>query len=89
MTERQTECLVYLYEYFSGHRYYPTQMEIAKKMNLKTNSAATFLEPLRKKGYLEKEPGKNRNSYLTRSALEKLGMINTEKNNADKKNKED
>jgi DNA-binding MarR family transcriptional regulator len=75
LTERQAECLVYLFKYFSEYRYYPTQREIAKKMNLKTNSAATFLEPLRKKGYLEKEPGKNRNINLTRAALLKLKLM--------------
>jgi DNA-binding MarR family transcriptional regulator len=75
LTVRQAECLVYLFNYFSEYRYYPTQREIAKKMNLRTNSAATFLEPLRKKGYLEKEPGKNRNINLTRSALQKLKLM--------------
>jgi DNA-binding MarR family transcriptional regulator len=75
LTERQAECLIYLFNYFSEYRYYPTQREIAKKMNLKTNSAATFLEPLRKKGYLEKEPGKNRNINLTHSALQKLKLM--------------
>jgi len=75
LTERQSECLVYLFSYFSEYRYYPTQREIANKMNLKTNSAATFLEPLRKKGYLEKESGKNRNIHLTHSALLKLKLM--------------
>src|SRR3989339_849302 len=69
LTERQAECLVFLFSYFSEYRYYPTQREIAKKMSLKTNSAATFLEPLLKKGYLEKEPSRNRNIHLTHSAL--------------------
>ena len=75
LTERQAECLVYLYNYFLEHRYYPTQREIVKKMNLKTNSAATFIEPLRKKGYLEKEPGKRRNISLTHMAIEKLKFM--------------
>jgi DNA-binding MarR family transcriptional regulator len=78
LTERQAECLIYLYNYFIEHRYYPTQREIVKKMNLKTNSAATFIEPLCKKGYLEKEPGKRRNIDLTHMAIEKLkfmGMV--------------
>jgi DNA-binding MarR family transcriptional regulator len=75
LTERQAECLIYLYNYFIEHRYYPTQREIANKMNLKTNSAATFVEPLRKKGYLEKEPGKRRNIDLTHRALEKLKLM--------------
>jgi SOS-response transcriptional repressor LexA len=75
LTERQTECLVFIYNYFIEHRYYPTQREIVQKMNLKTNSAATFIEPLRKKGYLKKEPGKRRNIDLTRMAIEKLKFI--------------
>jgi Mn-dependent DtxR family transcriptional regulator len=79
LTERQAECLVYLFNYFSEYRYYPTQREIAKKMNIKTNSAATFIEPLQKKGYLEKEPGKNRNINLTHSALQKLKLMEESK----------
>jgi SOS-response transcriptional repressor LexA len=75
LTERQTECLVFIYNYFIEHRYYPTQREIVQKMNLKTKSAATFVEPLRKKGYLKKEPGKRRNIDLTHMAIEKLKFI--------------
>ncbi len=81
LTDRQAECLMYLLTYFSEFRYYPTQREIAKKMKLKTNSAATFLEPLRKKGYLEKEPGRNRNIRLTNLAIHKLRLMNNSKKN--------
>lgn len=80
LTDRQAECLIYLFNYFAEHRYYPTQREIAKQMNLKTNSAVTFLEPLHKKGYLEKEPGRSRNIHLTKSALIKLKLMNMVKN---------
>ena len=75
LTKRQAECLSFLFDYFSERRYYPTQREITKRMNLKTNSAATFLEPLYKKGYLKKEPGRSRNINLTPSALEKLRLM--------------
>jgi len=75
LTKRQAECLSFLFDYFSERRYYPTQREITKRMNLKTNSAATFLEPLYKKGYLKKEPGRSRNINLTPSAIEKLKLM--------------
>jgi DNA-binding MarR family transcriptional regulator len=75
LTERQAECLHYLFTYFSENHYYPTQREITAQMNLKTNSAATFLDPLLKKGYITKIPSKNRNIKLTRSALLKLKLM--------------
>lgn len=80
LTERQEECLVFLFNYFTEHRYYPTQREIANYMKLKSNSAAIFIEPLLKKGYLEKEPGKNRNIQITKTGLLKLKLIEREKN---------
>jgi len=59
LTDKQEECLIYLFSYFTEHRYYPTQREIARQMHLKSNSATIFIEPLIKKGYVEREPGKN------------------------------
>ncbi len=83
LTERQQECLVYLFNYFAEKRYYPTQREIAKHMNLKTNSAAIFIDPLIKKGYIEKEPGKNRNIHITKAGLMKLRLIERFNNKKD------
>lgn len=80
LTEKQKECLIFLFNYFTEHRYYPTQREIAEHMNLKSNSAAIYIEPLLKKGYLEKEPGKNRNIHITRAGLLKLKLLEKEKN---------
>jgi len=75
LTERQAECLYYLFKYFSENHYYPTQREIVMQMNLRSNSAVTFLGPLLKKGYITKIPGKNRNISLTNSALLKLKLM--------------
>ncbi len=52
-------------------------------MNLKTNSAAIFVDPLLKKGYIEKEPGKNRNIQITKAGLMKLRLIERLSNKKD------
>jgi len=83
LTVRQTECLLFIFNYFTEHRYYPTQREIAKQMNLKTNSAAIYIEPLLKKGYVEKEPGKSRNIHITKAGLMKLRLIEKSINKKD------
>lgn len=75
LTKKQEECLIFIFNYFSKNRYYPTQREISKHMNLKSNSAAIFIEPLIKKGYIEKEPGKSRNIHITKPGFLKLKLI--------------
>ncbi|HOP86074.1 MAG TPA: hypothetical protein PLM71_08360 [Syntrophorhabdaceae bacterium] len=84
LTDKQEECLVYLFSYFTEHRYYPTQREIAQQMHLKSNSAAIFIEPLIKKGYIEKEPGKNRNIHITKAGFLKLKLIEKKRKEKDK-----
>lgn len=75
LTDRQAECLIYIFEYFVRHRFYPTQREIAQEMKLRTNSAETHIVPLIKKGYITKELGQRRNLRLTPAALQKLELM--------------
>ncbi|HOJ42739.1 MAG TPA: hypothetical protein PK800_01335 [Syntrophorhabdaceae bacterium] len=84
LTEKQEECLIYVFNYFIENRYYPTQREIAQHMKLKSNSAAIFIEPLIKKGYIEKEPGKNRNIHITKTGFLKLKLIEKQKKEKDR-----
>jgi Mn-dependent DtxR family transcriptional regulator len=79
---RQTEWLLFIFNYFTEHRYYPTQREIAKQMNLKTNSAAIYRNPLLKKGYVKKT-GKSRNIHITKAGLMKLRLIEKSINKKD------
>ena len=79
LTKRQKECLLFIFDYFSENHYYPTHREVARQMDIKTNSAATFLDPLEKKGYIMKGPGKNRNIQLTKAAVLKLKLIESNK----------
>jgi len=77
LTKRQAECLRYIAVFLMRHKDYPTQREIAVAMGIHSNSAYTFTEPLRKKGYLilTKNIGK-RNIRLTEKAYKILNLGN-------------
>lgn len=75
LTEKQAECLKYLVGYFLERRYYPTQREVAAAMRLSSSTAESYLEPLERKGYLEREPRRRRNIRLTNAAVEKLELM--------------
>lgn len=72
LTDRQFECLKFIYLYFIERRYYPTQKEIAAGLGVKSNTAAFFTGPMQKKGYLYVEQGRHRNIRLTQLAIELL-----------------
>jgi DNA-binding MarR family transcriptional regulator len=75
LTDKQAQCLKYIHDYFVAHRYYPTQREVAEAMNLQSSTAETYLEPLRRKGYLHKRARRQRrNIRLTPKARQKLGL---------------
>ncbi len=75
LSEGQGRCLKFILEFFIEHRYYPTQREVADKMNLKSSTAESYLEPLRRKGYLARKVRRQRrNIRLTSKARQKLGL---------------
>lgn len=75
LTDRQAQCLKFIHDYFVAHRYYPTQREVAEAMKLQSSTAETYLEPLRRKGYLHKRVRRQRrNIRLTPKARQKLGL---------------
>lgn len=75
LTDNQAKCLEFILNFFAEHRYYPTQREMAEAMNIKSNTAEMYVAPLVQKGYLQREPGKQRNIRLTGDALERLQMM--------------
>jgi DNA-binding MarR family transcriptional regulator len=75
LTKNQGRCLEFILNFFAEHRYYPTQREIAKAMDIKSNTAEMYVAPLVQKGYLQREPGRQRNIRLTGEALERLRMM--------------
>lgn len=75
LTDKQAQCLKFIHDYFVAHRYYPTQREVAGAMSLQSSTAETYLEPLRRKGYLHKRVRRQRrNIRLTPKARQKLGL---------------
>ncbi len=79
LTEKQAQCLKFILEYYLQHHYYPTQREVTAAMHLKSTTAESYLEPLRRKGYLaRKVKRKRRNIRLTPKARQKLGLEGVE-----------
>lgn len=60
LTEKQAQCLKFIHDYFLEHGLYPTQREVADAMNLQSSTAETYLDPLRRKGYLHRRARKQR-----------------------------
>jgi DNA-binding MarR family transcriptional regulator len=75
VTEKQGKCLEFILTYFLENRYYPTQRELARAMGVRSNTAGMYLEPLETKGYIMREPGRQRNIRLTQNALERLELL--------------
>jgi Mn-dependent DtxR family transcriptional regulator len=75
LTENQAKCLQFILNFFAEHRFYPTQREMAEAMNIKSNTAEMYVAPLVQKGYLQREPVKQRNIRLTSDGLERLRMM--------------
>lgn len=79
LTEKQAQCLKFILEFFVQHRYYPTQREVATAMDLQSSTAESYLEPLRRKGYIaRKVKRQRRNIRLTSKARQKLGLEKVE-----------
>ena len=78
LTEKQAQCLHFIHDYFLKHRFYPTQREVAEAMHLQSSTAETYLEPLRRKGYIHRRAKKQRrNIRLTPIARQKLQLEET------------
>jgi DNA-binding MarR family transcriptional regulator len=73
LTDRQFTILKFIYNYFATNRYYPTQREIAKGTKISSTNCGPYIEPLVKKGYLERRTlTRGRNLSFTPLGLEKL-----------------
>jgi DNA-binding MarR family transcriptional regulator len=75
VTQKQGRCLEFILNYFIENRYYPTQREVATEMGVRSNTAEMYIQPLEAKGYIVREPGRQRNIRLTKEALERLKLL--------------
>jgi Mn-dependent DtxR family transcriptional regulator len=76
LTTKQAECLLFIFNFYSSHRHFPTHREIAAAMNVRSNTAVMYLEPLIEKGYLALAASRQpRNVRLTEDGLEKLRLM--------------
>ena len=74
VTEKQAKCLEFVLDLFLANRFYPTQREVAQEMGVHSNTAEMYFQPLVEKGYLTREPGRQRNIRLTQDGLERLKL---------------
>jgi DNA-binding MarR family transcriptional regulator len=77
LTKKQSECLLFIFNYYAEHRHFPTHREIARAMGSTSATAAMYIDPLVEKGYLKRaSKGKTaRNIRVTVDGLERLRMM--------------
>lgn len=81
LTEKQLNCLRFLYKFYQEKLYYPSRREIADEMGISAPSANQHVEYLIQKGYLVRVVGESRNIRLNPDAdvaLKHLGIIQEE-----------
>jgi DNA-binding MarR family transcriptional regulator len=77
LSKKQRDCLIFIFNYYSEHRHFPTHREIAEAMGSSSTTAAMYLDPLVEKGYLRRV-GKGkvaRNIRVTNDGLERLRLL--------------
>jgi DNA-binding MarR family transcriptional regulator len=77
LPKKQSECLLFIFNYYTEHRHFPTHREIARALGSTSTTAAMYIDPLVEKGYL-KRAGKGktaRNIRVTVDGLERLRMM--------------
>lgn len=84
LTEKQLNCLKFIYKFYQENLYYPSRREIAEEMGISAPSANQHIEYLIQKGYLLRVVGESRNVRMNPDAdiaLKHLGIIPTEGEN--------
>lgn len=77
LSEKQGECLLFIFNYYARHKHFPTHREITSAMGSTSTTAAMYVEPLIEKGYLVRAGGKKeaRNIRITTDGLERLRLM--------------
>ena len=64
-TERQLELLVFMADYHTAHRRWPSQREIARAMGVQSSNMSGYLRQLVDKRLVRKTRAKHRNAAIT------------------------
>jgi SOS-response transcriptional repressor LexA len=75
LTEKQSECLLFIFNFYSEHRHFPTHKEITRAMGSQSRTAAMYIDPLVEKGYLTRGGREARNIRITVDGVERLRMM--------------
>ena len=75
LTNKQADCLTYIFRFLVTHRDYPTHREIAEAMRVHSTNVLPYLRPLINKGYLKRNNSAKRNIRLTGQAWRKLKLM--------------
>ncbi len=75
LSDRQSECLRFIYHYAMTNRDYPLGTEIAEHLGISKQAVTAVVNTLLKKGYAIRDRSlAQRNIRLTKEALEKLSL---------------
>lgn len=74
LSEKQSKCLEFIFNFYRERRHFPTHREIAQAMGSSATTAAMYIDPLVEKGYLTRVAEKGRNIRITVDGLERLRL---------------
>jgi len=78
LTQKQGDCLLFIFNYYARNMHFPTHREIAKEMGIRSTTAAMYIDPLIEKGYLTRAGGAKkeaRNIRLTADGIRRLKLM--------------
>ena len=81
LTDKQLECLRFVFDFYTEHLYYPSRQEIGEALQVSAPAANYHIEALVKKGYLLRVEGERRNIRVNPDSepiLKHLGIIKPE-----------
>lgn len=86
LSDKQLDCLKFIYEFYKQNLYYPSRREVAENMGIRPASAHQHIEYLIQKGYLMRIAGTSRNIRINPDmvvALRHWGVISPEEGNVE------
>lgn len=85
LSDKQQECLKFIYDFYTANLYYPSRRELAEAIHATAASANQHIEALIKKGYLLRVAGESRNIRVNPDTLEVLKHLGIIKGGEDEK----
>src|SRR5215204_1997197 len=78
LTTKQSECLLFIFNFYTQHKHFPTHRQITQAMGSCSKTAAMYIDPLVEKGYLTRvgdNKKESRNIRITVDGVERLKLM--------------